>query len=49
MQWWFSMKIPESKELLGLPGGSLVNNLPVDAGDTSWIPRPSGSYMLQSS
>jgi len=33
---------------LGFPGGSVVKNLPVNAGDTSSIPDPGRSHMSQS-
>ena len=32
----------------GFPGGSVVKNLPANAGDTSWTPDPERSHMLQS-
>ena len=33
---------------LGFPGGSVVKNLSVSAGDTGLIPGPGRSHMLQS-
>ena len=30
------------------PGGTVVNNLPANAGDTGSIPGPGGSHMPQS-
>ena len=33
----------------GFPGGSMVKNLPANAGDTGSIPGPGRSHMLQSS
>ena len=32
-----------------VPGGSVVNNLPADAGDMSSIPGPDGAHMLKGS
>ena len=32
----------------GIPGGSVVNNLPCSAGDTDSIPDPARSHMPQS-
>ena len=32
----------------GFPGGAVVKNLPVSAGDTGSSPGPGRSYMLQS-
>ena len=40
----YDFKIKE----LGLPGGSLLKNLPASAGDTDSIPGLGGSHVLQS-
>ena len=44
--------IPEKsyfkKKEWGFPGGSLVKNLPDNAGDTGSIPDPGGSHMMSS-
>ena len=32
----------------GFPGGSVVKNLPANAGDTGLIPDPGRSHVLQS-
>ena len=38
------------KELrVGFPGGTVVKNLPANAGDTGSIPGPGGSHMPRSS
>ena len=34
------------KGLWGFPGGSVVKNLPANAGDTGSIPGPGGSHTL---
>jgi len=36
----------ERKSWRGFPGGSVVKNLPGDAGDMGSIPGPAGSHML---
>ena len=33
--------------MLGFPGGSVVENLPANAGETGSIPGPGRSHMLQ--
>ena len=33
----------------GFPGGSVVDNLPADAGDMGSIPGPGGAHMLKGS
>ena len=41
---WDNLKI----SLKGFPGGSVVKNLPVNAGDMSLIPEPGRSHMPRS-
>ena len=38
----------ESKELLGFPGGAVVENLPTNAGDTGSSPALGRSHMPRS-
>ena len=39
----------KKKKILGPPGGSVVKNLPANAGDTGLIRGPGRSHMVQSS
>jgi len=42
------IKSPFKNSTAGFPGGSVVKNLPANAGDTSLIPSPGRFYMQQS-
>ena len=42
------IKSPFKNSTAGFPGGSVVKNLPANAGDTSLIPGPGRPYMQQS-
>ena len=41
-------KIFKNKKLKDLPGGTVVKNLPANAGDTGSIPGPGRSHMPRS-
>ena len=39
------MVSPQKNQSQGVPGGSVVKNLPANAGDTVLVPGPGGSHM----
>ena len=43
-----SAELLKQLHFLGFPGGSVVKNLPANAGDTGSIPDPGRSHMPQS-
>ena len=45
---FFKIKIIKNS-IRDFPGGTVLENLPVNAGDTVWSPGPRGSHMPQSS
>ena len=45
---WAVFSTPSQKFLRNFPGGAVVENPPLNAGDTGWSPGPGGPHMLRS-